>query len=504
MSRILLAGRLITLASLLGLATAMAFAAPAWVSIGLALLGCFGLVMILMAPPPPHALGLDEVLAAAAELERLTGGGGPGGDGLKIDDLSASPRARAAAAARQIRGAATRLQGEIDRLRRREDVLVSLLDAVDEPILSCDVEGRTIVCNAAAKKLLGRGAERMIGRSMEEAFTQPDLLAAFQAARGGEAVREEVRMARPDGPRIWATAAIPYGPPAGSMHAVVMTLRDVTQQALALQVKTDFVANASHELRTPVSAIRMAVETLEGLSQDEQAMRARLLSMITSHTHRLEELIRDLLDLTRLESMEERPSAEPVPASSLAAELAPMFEGPCRDRNLAIRFDLSPELERLHSNRALLLLILSNLVDNSCKFAFEGTEIVVTGRVGRNPTTVVFEVTDRGVGIPINQQQRIFERFFQVDEARTGGKKRGTGLGLSIVKHAVRRLGGSIRVHSVWQQGTTMTVELPGVLRPPLPAPISDAPAAASQSPVQPHADAVTSAAGKPQHPPAH
>ena len=154
----------------------------------------------------------------------------------------------------------------------------------------------------------------------------------------------------------------------------------------------------------------------------------------------------------------------PVPGSELPPALASMFEVVCRDRNISLRFDLSPELERLRTDRNLLLLILSNLIDNACKFAFEGTEVVVSGRPSEDGQGIRIDVTDHGVGIPLGQQQRIFERFFQVDPARSGGPKRGTGLGLSIVKHAVRRLGGIIRVNSVWQQGTTMIVELPNCL----------------------------------------
>lgn len=461
MSRTLLAGRLLTLLSVAGLA-ASALLGPLWAVLVFAALASLGLLLIILSPPLRGATGLDELFAAVGELEMLAGSPT---DRLVTDT---SPRSLALTAARRIREATSHVSQQRDRAVAREQTLALLLDAVNEPIIAADAEGSIVICNAAAQELLGLRADRLVNRPIEEAFTQLDLLAVIQAARRGETAREEVRIPRPDGTRVWATAAAPFGEPVNGTSAIVLTIQDVTQQSLAMQVKTDFVANASHELRTPVSAIRMAVETLEGLGDGEQAMRTRLLSMITSHTHRLEELIRDLLDLTRLESTDEVPHLEPVSASSLAAELASMFEGPCRDRNLTMRFDLARELERLHSDRNLLLLILGNLIDNACKFAFAGTEVLIRGHAGEEPATVRFEVVDQGAGIPINQQQRIFERFFQVDEARTGvgGKKRGTGLGLSIVKHAVRRLGGSIKVHSVWQHGTTMTIDLPGSLKP--------------------------------------
>jgi two-component system, OmpR family, phosphate regulon sensor histidine kinase PhoR len=457
-SRALIAGRALAILSLGALAVAAVSNGPKWLLVAILTIAALSFVVIALAPSPQATAGLSDLLGAVSELDRLVG---PPSDTLNTDT---SPNGLANAAARQARSASARISAALDSARDRGHTLATLLDAVEEPILATDAAGRILLCNAAAQELLDLRADRLVGRPVEDAFTQPDFITVVQTARDGTTARDEIRVPRPDGPRIWETAAVPYGPPAVP-RAVVMTIRDVTDRALALQVKSDFVANASHELRTPVSAIRMAAETLESLGPEDQPMRTRLVAMIASHTHRLEELIRDLLDLTRLESADAVIQDEPVPASALAEALAPMFEGACRDRRLTLRFDFAPDLESLRTDRNLLLLILSNLIDNSCKFAFEDTEVLITGRRADSPlTSARFDVIDHGVGIPINQQQRIFERFFQVDEARTGGPKRGTGLGLSIVKHAVRRLGGSIRVQSIWHRGTTMTVEIPNCL----------------------------------------
>lgn len=461
-NRALIAGRALAILSLSALAVAVLSDGPRWLFITLLGLAALGLIIIGLTPSPRTTSGLSELLVAVDELDRLVG---PPSDTLNTDT---SPSGLALAGARRTRAAIGRVSAALDSSRVRWQTLTALLDAVEEPILATDPAGRILLCNAAAQELLDLRADRLIGRPVEDAFTQPDFIAVVHSARDGRTARDEVRVPRADGPRTWETAAVPYGAGTGP-RAVVMTIRDVTERALALQVKSDFVANASHELRTPVSAIRMAAETLESLGPEDQAMRKRLVGMITSHTHRLEELIRDLLDLTKLESEDAAIQHEAMSGSSLVQALTPMFEGVCRDRRLTLRFDFAPDLESLRSDRNLLLLILGNLIDNSCKFAFEGTEILITGRRADTPiahTSARFEVIDKGVGIPIHQQQRIFERFFQVDEARSGGPKRGTGLGLSIVKHAVRRLGGSIRVQSIWHRGTTMTVEIPGCLEP--------------------------------------
>jgi signal transduction histidine kinase len=280
-------------------------------------------------------------------------------------------------------------------------------------------------------------------------------------------VREQVPIARPDGPRVWEIAAISAGDAA--TPAVVMEIRDVTEEALSLRVKTDFVANASHELRTPIASMRMALETLTGLGDDDGAMRDRLMSMLTSNVARMEEMVRDLMDLSRLESPEAGLRIETVKVSEVADDLRLDFQAACAQRGLRLAFDLDPALEALRTDRMLLGLVLGNLIDNATKFAFEGSEVRVVGRpIGGAEGAargVRFEVIDQGVGIPLEQQARIFERYYQVDEARDGARiRRGTGLGLAIVKHAVRRLGGSVRVQSIWHQGTTMTVELPGAL----------------------------------------
>jgi two-component system phosphate regulon sensor histidine kinase PhoR len=250
-----------------------------------------------------------------------------------------------------------------------------------------------------------------------------------------------------------------------------------------VQLKTDFVANASHELRTPIAAIRGAVETL-GIAADDRAMSDRLRRMIADHVARLEAMISDLLDLSRLESPELRVRAEPADAHALCAQMRELFAPALDARTLRLEADLAPELAHLVCDPTLLELILRNLVENACKFAREGTAVRIVGRAAEvtpAPDTpwqpsadaagragLRLQVIDEGQGIPLRDQARIFERFYQVDPSRDGSKqRRGTGLGLAIVKHAVRRMGGRVGVQSVWQQGTTMTVELPACVALP-------------------------------------
>ena len=353
----------------------------------------------------------------------------------------------------------------------------AIVDAIAVPVVAADADGVIELANRAAVSVLARKRERLVGRLLEDVLLPPTLLTLVERAREGEPTRGRVRIVDEDRARFFDVSAEPIGSgeaPAG----VVVTLRDVTELATAVQLKSDFAANASHELRTPIAAIRGAVETM-GAATDDPQMTARLREMIAQHVGRLEEMVADLLDLSRLESQETRVAASGLACSTLAARLDSLFERPCAERRVHLVFDLDPALEHMVIDEHLLELVLRNLIDNAIKFAREGTDVRVVGRAsdveptadaptppaslgGRALTGARFRVIDKGIGIPLAHQQRIFERFYQVDPSRDGKlKRRGTGLGLAIAKHAMRRLGGRIGVESVWQQGTTMNVEIP-------------------------------------------
>jgi two-component system phosphate regulon sensor histidine kinase PhoR len=354
-------------------------------------------------------------------------------------------------------------------LRAQANWLDSILDAVDEPVLAVDSGQTVTMANRAAEAMVGGGsAPRMVGTPLDQLLPDERALAVVRDAIAGEASRGQTRLLTADGPRILEIGAEPLkgGGRGPGTPAAVVTLRDVTEQATALQLKTDFVANASHELRTPLASIKTAAETLSDMGDESPAVRARLVSVIASNAERLEELTRDLLDLSSLESAETVGRSERVDVRAVAAQLEELFESPCAQRRVSLRFDLDPRLGWLWTDGRLLRLVLRNLIDNAVKFAYEESTVLVRGTVivrpGSERDDARFEVIDRGIGIPLAQQQRIFERFFQVDAARSGAaRRRGTGLGLAIVKHALRALGGAIHVSSVWQQGTTMTVDLP-------------------------------------------
>lgn len=349
---------------------------------------------------------------------------------------------------------------EEDRARAFEAIVC----AIDSPTIAIDASGVVTLCNPAASKLFGADCS---GLSVEEAFTQPDLAAIPIAAMSGATRAGRVRLTRPTGTLLVDVVATPYRAKdrADERHGVVLTLRDVTELASAAQLKTDFVANASHELRTPLASIRAAVETIQDHGADDPETRDRFLTTISKAATRLEALCNDLLDLSRVEATEQSVDLRPVAFAELCEEVAEVFAPVCRERRLAIEVDIDRAARTVRSDQRLLHAIMKNLVENAVKFAYEGTTVRVSARVapgnGRSGYDGLrIEVADKGIGIPISLQSRVFERFFQADPSRAGST-RGTGLGLAIVKHAARSLGGRVSVDSVWKQGTTMRVEIP-------------------------------------------
>lgn len=353
------------------------------------------------------------------------------------------------------------LAQRVESLSSRLDLYRGVFEALGSAALVLDSAGRVVIANPAAARLLDREPADLIGLDPQALFTEADVHALCERASRGEVASGRVRIVRERFTGIFEGIAVPIA--LRGARGVILLLRDVTELAQAYELKTDFVGNASHELRTPIAALRAAVDTLIGPARDDGPMRDRLAVMIRDHVIRLEELVRDLLDLSRFETPDGTGAITRVDCVTLCAEIETMLAPLRADRDITLSFEFDPRLRGIRTDAQALLLILRNLVDNAIKFSHPGGAVRVVGSVtGGEPPRARVEVIDRGVGIPIAQQPRIFERFYQVDQARSGAMpRRGTGLGLAIVKHALKQIGGTIEVESVWNEGTTMTVEFP-------------------------------------------
>jgi signal transduction histidine kinase len=259
---------------------------------------------------------------------------------------------------------------------------------------------------------------------------------------------------------------VPPSEPSGhSVTGRLLVLTDITELTRAIQVRSDFVANASHELRTPISAIRAAVDTVLKIDVAKDAEDAkRFLGVIARHTARLEALVGDLLDLSRLENPSATFQPEILRLQRLCDELHDRWIGEIDGKKLRWRCDIGDDCPNVFANPYLLTLVLDNLVDNAVKFTEPGGQIGVGCRC--EGAAVEIEVFDTGCGIATHEHQRVFERFYQVEAARSAtgnsaARPRGTGLGLSIIKHAVAAMGGSVHLDSAPGRGTRVTVRIP-------------------------------------------
>ena len=226
------------------------------------------------------------------------------------------------------------------------------------------------------------------------------------------------------------------------------------------KIRRDFVANVSHELKTPATSLRLLAESLEE-TIDEDPVQARLFAaQLKKETGRLSQLINDLLDLTRLESQERVENPVPVDVRSVLMTVLARMRRAARKKNTTLqwkRFGRAAQYT-VCGDETQLTSMFTNLVDNAVKYTPPGGQVEVTG--GCEDSEVVIRVSDTGIGISEGKLPRIFERFYRVDKARSK-ETGGTGLGLSIVKHVAENHGGRVTVESVLGEGSTFTVYLP-------------------------------------------
>jgi two-component system phosphate regulon sensor histidine kinase PhoR len=340
----------------------------------------------------------------------------------------------------------------------------AVLGSMIEGVLAIDARQRVVGINRAAAELLAVDSDRAIRRPLQEVVRNPDLRRfALRAIDCREPVEDDLllRGARDRTIRLRGTALRDLSGEGGA----VIVLNDVTAMQRLENIRRDFVANVSHELKTPIASIKGFVETLLDGAGDDPADQRRFLSIIARQADRLASIIEDLLALSRIEQSE---GTGNLPRESvLIADLLSAVTVDCLpragDRSIQLDVSCDPHIEA-EINAPLLEQALINLVDNAIKYSDPGRTVWITVGVeteatGRGPA-VVITVRDEGCGIDAEHLPRLFERFYRVDKARSR-KLGGTGLGLSIVKHIVQAHGGTVAVESEPGVGSTFTIRLP-------------------------------------------
>jgi two-component system phosphate regulon sensor histidine kinase PhoR len=379
------------------------------------------------------------------------------GDWAARADVSGAEDAQSLAA--RLNHLATAAQQQLSDLDHQRSDLQQLVDSLPDPILLSDAQQRLILINTAASKLLQVSATQALGKKFAHVVSEAPILELFEALTPANAPpptalpQREIRITRA-GQRSYFQAVGTRTRAGG----VLIVLRNVTTMASAIQMKTDFVANASHELRTPIAAIKIAFETLRDVHGEDPGQTQKCITIIDGHLNRLEEMLRDLLDLSRVESTDLKPQFRPVSAGELFTVVRQGLGPMARQKGVNLHFEGEPATQ-VASDRRLLDLILKNLVENSIKFTPPGGSVTIG--IDTTPTDMTLRVADTGVGIPKEHLDRVFERFYQVEASRTGGASRGTGLGLAIVKHAIHALEGAVTITSAPGEGTTVVCTIP-------------------------------------------
>ena len=322
--------------------------------------------------------------------------------------------------------------------------LQSALDGIGDAIVVCDADGETVFQNGSAAQMLsGRPADALVAQAVSEVIGE--------ALRGAHPERrlDLISPVR----RTLSIRAFPTGSP--EIDGAVAVVEDISERLRLEAVRRDFVANVSHELKTPTGALTLLAETIDG-ETDPQIV-SRLVRRMGGEAERLSHIIDDLLDLSRIEA-NEAPSGALVPVSDFVTEAVGSLQEVATGLDVAVRLDPVPPDLAVAGDRRDLVSAVANLVDNAIKYSEPGGTVSVT--VARDGPRVSIAVADRGVGIPARDMERIFERFYRVDRARSRATG-STGLGLSIVRHVAANHGGSVRVTSVEGEGSTFFLDLP-------------------------------------------
>ena len=337
---------------------------------------------------------------------------------------------------------------QMDELRRRSEEFEQITGSMSEGLVLLDEAGVILSINPAARRLLD-AAENCVGQDLLTVDRDVALSDALrQAAEQGHSEFRGQRNGREyqfDVTRIQSE---------GRTAGTVLLVFDVTERAFAERNRREFTANVSHELKTPLQGIIGSAELLEnGLVKQEDV--PRFIGHIRSEAQRLVTLIGDIIRLSQLDEGEPMP-AEPVELLALAREAAESLQSAAAARNVTITVEGEPV--ELTGVRRLLYEIVFNLCDNAIKYNTDGGHVQVT--VTKENETAAVTVRDTGIGIPPDQQDRVFERFYRVDKSHSKASG-GTGLGLSIVKHAVQYHHGAIHLQSEVGTGTEIRVTFP-------------------------------------------
>ncbi len=342
-----------------------------------------------------------------------------------------------------------RVERYLTRAERERAQLVGSLEAATFGILATDDSGRVTFLNPAAVDLVGE-------RHGEE-VTEPRIKSLLDSVMVSRTAEESQFDVFSPGRRVLRLRAAPLEYGVESVGAVVF-IEDVTERRRTDAIRRDFIANVGHELKTPLGALSVLAETVAGT--DDPAVRARLGERLSQESQRISNLIDDILDLAQVESFAAAP--EPFSIADVISEAGSQVQLAAEDAGVVVFTEPVPDNAFVAGDRRQVVTAVANLLDNAVKYTAvkgDGSSKVVVRVIVEDPW-VSIQVRDDGIGIPEKHLDRIFERFYRIDKARSR-ETGGTGLGLAIVRHVAINHGGEVSVSSEEGKGSTFTLRLP-------------------------------------------
>jgi two-component system phosphate regulon sensor histidine kinase PhoR len=348
------------------------------------------------------------------------------------------------------------LDHTIRTLKDERNLSAAILGSMVEGVAVVDAADRVVFSNLGFAEILGLDLPPRIGSALVESVRQTELIEAVNSVlRGEPAVRAEIVTGTLRQRFFAATATAVRG---GEKSGAVLVLHDITDLRRLERVRRDFIANVSHEFKTPLTAIQGFAETLLAGAVEDPLNRGRFLDIILEHARRLARLTDDLLKLSKMDADRLELEIHPVSVSQLVESCLETSQHRAAEKDIRISVNIAENLPEIAGDRRLLAEVLQNLLDNATQYTLPGGQIMVSAET--DDGEVIFTVSDTGIGIPQADQPRIFERFYRVDAARSR-EVGGTGLGLAIAKHLVEVHGGRIWVESEVGQGSQFHFSVP-------------------------------------------
>ncbi|MGC4190341.1 MAG: ATP-binding protein [Thermomicrobiales bacterium] len=348
---------------------------------------------------------------------------------------------------------ASELQASIAAIERTSNRLQAVMASLEDGVILTDDQGIVLKMNRAAEHLLRTTATQMVGRPFPQVVRDHEIADQLANTLDGQAREVATVEHGVDRRTLLVTSQVAEG---RQERMGLVVLRDVTRLRQLEQVRREFVANVSHELRTPLTSIRALAETLEAGALDERELANQFVERILVEVDRLAALVEDLLDMARLEAGRSPLNLEVHDLAEVTEHAADRLRAQVDRAGLSLAVEIGEGLEPIAIDRVRIEQVLLNLVHNAIKFTAPGGSITIG--VERRDDVLATTVTDTGVGIPLAEQERLFERFYKSDKARNSG---GTGLGLAIAKNIVQAHGGEISVMSVPGEGASFRFTLP-------------------------------------------